>query len=635
MDLTVIVALVLVVVLIASQAPPHTYRFAQVWQVGAAMDLAQGGNWLMPRQQDEGIFKKPPLYAWMLAPLLKLTGAYNDLVYRIPAILGGIGTVVLIYLLTLRWLGRRIALITGVLWPICLHMSKLLYLALTDMPLTFFITASIFCVDRVLFHPAPKRMRKYWLVGLWATILLGAFTKGWGVANIPLVAGFVALGAGMGPGFGVLSRIQRPGDKLLVFLRLIAHRLWTAIKAVRLQWGIIAYLLLMGPYLAALFAWGGEEFRYLFRYEVIQRITGSGQSPPKSSSWPPVAYLLVRTLPISVFAVGALALVGVRRWFGRSSPIVLPLSWILAVLIPYSLSHGFRPDYLLPCYGAVAMLAAWAIDRAIRQGKAGARGIHAVHHGLAASVIITGLLVAIVSQAYLSWDLAPDALRDVISMPYYVAPTTWALLPVWVGIGVTATSLAIYAGLTWRTRLLVGLLCVVSLGMHFLDRYMNTEHAVTGDGVKIRRFAKEVDRIAQDEPLHMYYAAKLCVEPYLGRFGQRIPARIRYSDETAEESHRRVVSTLNQLTGKLLITCDRGLAALGTGELSKDGNFELHRSVWYQTHPEQLGDVIVETPPIREERWGRIYLIRLKDRIDPNGQPMFRIGSDPDESAGD
>ena len=49
------------------------------------------------------------------------------------------------------------ALLAACLWAVGMHMSKMLYLATTDMLLTFWITASIFCAEALICVPPDLR----------------------------------------------------------------------------------------------------------------------------------------------------------------------------------------------------------------------------------------------------------------------------------------------------------------------------------------------------------------------------------------------------------------------------------------------------------------------------------------------
>ena len=179
-DLAVVLLLVGVVVAIAAAAPSHLYAYAQLKRVGSAIAMLQTGNWLLPVNQTGGIASKPQLYPWLLAAALKLTGRYDDFVFRLPTIVAGLLTAAMVYFLARRWYGRRVALLAGCLWATMLHMGRMMYLAATDMLLTACVTASILCADRLLFHRAPRRHRWKWVVGLWASMILGALAKGWG-----------------------------------------------------------------------------------------------------------------------------------------------------------------------------------------------------------------------------------------------------------------------------------------------------------------------------------------------------------------------------------------------------------------------------------------------------------------------
>jgi hypothetical protein len=191
-DIGLILLLVAAMVAIRAQAPSHTYNYAQFWQIRASIDHLNGGSLLLAKIDSLGTpARKGPLYAWLLTATMRLTGANNDFIYRIPTILAAVALAILIYFLGRRWYGRWAGLIAACLWTTCLHMSKLMYLATTDMLLAWWIGLSVFCADRLTFHPASRR-RWLWTIGLWAAMICAALTKGWGIVNLAIIGGWLA-----------------------------------------------------------------------------------------------------------------------------------------------------------------------------------------------------------------------------------------------------------------------------------------------------------------------------------------------------------------------------------------------------------------------------------------------------------
>jgi 4-amino-4-deoxy-L-arabinose transferase-like glycosyltransferase len=622
-------ALLAAVVALAAHGPSHTYRFAQLWQIGAALDLVNEGDWLLPKNQLGQIFRKPQLYAWVEAAILRATGWYNELSYRIPTIVSAAVLVVVTWRLGVRWFGRRAGLAGAVLLVVCAHMGKLVYVALTDMMFAMWIALSLFCADRLLFHPAPRSRRLRWGVGLWSAMILGGLTKGWGLVNFPLVGLTLALAVVLGPGFGALRRV-RSDQELGLLARLIGRRLWRAMKATRFGWGMIAYLLVLVPLWLYMLHAGGEEFRSMVGRELGQRITGAGESAPKASSTPALIHLLYWTFPASLLAVGALLLEGPRRWLTRKGAVYLPLCWIAGVVIPFSLAHGFRPDYLLPCYPAVALLGGLAVERILHRGRQRGglyRAVWEVHYAIP---FVAGAALLVLSLSYFFPDLSPEPLAKNLPVPWHVRPETWVMCGALIPLGIALMIGAVVCKLRWKPAAALGLTCAGMLGVVFLETHLSSPHARSSDGVIMRRFGHAVRKAVGDDPLLLFWAEKIGTEAYLRRFGTYIPPWDPTRQETGEQLRQRVLAALNRSEVPWLVTTDRGLAYLGaTRPAEVPGpdvyvykDWELGKRP-LRPLPAQLGEVVVASSrAVESQRWGRLYLIRLADDIETTGQPI-------------
>jgi 4-amino-4-deoxy-L-arabinose transferase-like glycosyltransferase len=690
LDIGVVVLVVAAVIAIAAHAPSDTYAFAQYRQIGAVLGTLNGGQWLLPRNHEGRLARKPQLYAWLCAPVVWATGAYEDFVFRAPTLAAAVATGVMVYLLGRRWYGRRAGLLAGCLWGTLLHMSKLSYIATTDMLLTVWFTASVLCVDRLVFHPVRRGSRLRWVVGLWATVILGALSKGWGVASIPLIAVMIAIAAAVGPGFKAARLAGGFGGKLGLGARLVARRWWGASRAIGLLPGLGAVLVVLGLLFLAMLSVGGEEFKDILRYEVWRRATGEGEGAPLAGSVPPAAALLFFTLPASVFAVGALVLTGPGRWFWRKGPLCIPLCWIAAVVIPYSLVHGFRPDYLLPCYAAVALMGGWAVDEIARRGRGSGKITGVLRHVFAAAPVILGLTVVCMGLALLypreatelvgrllgRWPKVVESVRTSLAAPEAAGPETWAMLAAAVVLGVVVPVVGVWASLRWRLRTVVAAAIVAMIGVVFLDTHFLSRHARAGDGENILRFARQVRPLIDDEGFAVYRMEKLGTELYLGRFGRLIRLPEDRCPTGAASRPLGPLDALNALGETWLLTCDRGLVELGAAQLDQTGDFTLPMdlsfpdqqgssvltggagtlewgpdgrcvlvvdkargyvlpvdpsalkrdkegqwllkvSLSFRVHPGQLGRIVAFSPPIRSQRWGRMYLIRLGPRPIP------------------
>jgi len=614
-DLALVLAMVACVVAISAHAPSTTTAYAQLQQIGAVVGTIETGNWLLPRDHTGGLARKGQLYAWVDAPILMLTGIYNDFTFRLPTVASSFVAAVMIYLLGRRWYGRRAGLLAACMWASIHHMAKLMYVALTDMMVAALILASIFCADRLLFHPAARRRRKWWVLGLWATMILGGLSKGRGLLNVGVVGLMLAPAVALWPGFAAAGRARGYAGKAVVVVRLAGRRWWRAMKATAFLPGMaVTAGVLLAVWLAML-AEGGQEFRKIVDYEIWARITGSGPRAPHPKSVPTIVNLLYYMLPVTVFAAGAMVLAGPRRWLSRKSPLLLPLCWLVSVVLPFSLTHAARHDYLLPCYAGGALMGAWAVEEIARRAAAGRadRTASGVRHAMAAAAIVISALLMLAPAAMLFCEHLPRKLARYLS-PAIVAPETWWVLAFLIPAGVAGLWTAVAASLKWRVRTVSAVVIVGMLGVMFVERHAIARQARTGDGERLLRFAMAAREKIGADRFAKFRIGKLGTELYIGRFGTAVaPARPVAGDDV-KAAARSALANLKAADVPWLITCDKGLVELGAAEPAVEASYRLKvagKKVRFRTAAGLLGAVEIQSEPVISQRWGRAYLIRL------------------------
>jgi 4-amino-4-deoxy-L-arabinose transferase-like glycosyltransferase len=611
-NLLLILLLVGTIVLISATAPSSSYAHAQNYQMDCVLSAVTEGHWLLPHSQTRGLDRKPPLYVWLDAPILKLTGIYNDFTYRIPNTVALAAMAVLIYYLGKRWYSRRVGLLAACLWVTSLHMGKLSYIALTDMLLCLFFAGSIACADRLLFHRAPRNKRWAWGVGLWLTMILAALTKGWGLVNLPLLAVFIALASGVGAGFRVI-----PGRKGLAkagcIVQLLVRRWWRAAKGLYLGWGLLAMVLALAPILGAMFWLGGAEFRHVVYIEVLLRFTGLGGPPPPSHSMPAIVVLLYYQLPVTIFALGTLLLARPRRWLVGRSPLRLPLCWVAALVLPFSLSRGFRPDYLAPCYAGLALLAAWGIDQLAQLGPRRWQWSLSRHVMAAAPIGCAAALICLPVYLVVAPHL-PHGLRRVFHTSDELPAAMWTIIYCLPLAGVALLRAAIRASLRWKIATLAVLATIAMVGLMFLNGHVLSRHAAWRDGETMNDFATMVRPIIGDEPYAICQAEESCVPDWLGRFGHRLV------------TPKNIAQELNDANYRWLVISERGLVASGAAVADPKGSYDyciLNRRFRFSTSPEQFGVVrAVSKHEIDAYDFGRLFLVELSRPVQLQGKPL-------------
>lgn len=79
-----------------------------------AHQMAQGGNWLLPKLYDQVYLAKPPLDYWILAGLEKWTGRADEFIWRLPSAIAGSLLAVFLCWIGGRWFGRIGGLAGGI-----------------------------------------------------------------------------------------------------------------------------------------------------------------------------------------------------------------------------------------------------------------------------------------------------------------------------------------------------------------------------------------------------------------------------------------------------------------------------------------------------------------------------------------
>jgi len=310
---------------------PDSPRFAAV----ARDMLASGdwpGGWLFPRVGGDLYPDKPPVFFWLMAAAIWLTGSVRA-GFLLPSLLSALGTLWLVFDLSRRLWGPRAALLAGLLLLSCVQFVLQAHTAQIDGTLAFFTTLGLYGLLRHLLLGPDWRW--YALGG--AACGIGVITKG--VGFLPLLVllpwGWLRWrGAVAGAGGGWLRWALAP----LAALLMIA--LWFVPM-------IVASL--DDPALAA------YRNEILFGQTVDRYVAAEGHHAP---FW----YFFTGVIPWAwlplVLALPWLAPRWRDAWRERDARVLLPLGWALLVLGFFMLSSGKRGVYILPALPALCLAAA-------------------------------------------------------------------------------------------------------------------------------------------------------------------------------------------------------------------------------------------------------------------------------------
>ena len=172
----------LLVILIALAALLHVvtigtgdlYSETEGQYAGAAREMLESHQWLLPTNNGIPRLQKPPLLYWLIVASYKVLGV-NEAAARLPVALAVVATAALIFLIGEKLSDYWRGFIAGL---ICLSFCGTFLLARIVMPeplVSAFIAGAIFCG---LSGYERRRRRSVWFAGVWIFCALACLTKG-------------------------------------------------------------------------------------------------------------------------------------------------------------------------------------------------------------------------------------------------------------------------------------------------------------------------------------------------------------------------------------------------------------------------------------------------------------------------
>jgi 4-amino-4-deoxy-L-arabinose transferase-like glycosyltransferase len=320
--------------------PADEPRFALV-----ARDMLRSGDWMIPRVGGDLYADKPPVFFWLMAAAMALTGSLR-LGFLLPSLLAGVGSVLLVYDLLRRVRGREVAFAGGLVLLLTFQFVWQFRQAQIDGVLCFFTTLSLYGLLRHLFAGPGIG---WFLVG-WFAAGIGVITKGVGFLPLLLLIPFVVFAA---RGWPTTAPHRDPRWWLGPVFFLGAIALWFV------------------PMMVVTSA-GGELLEY--RNEILFKQTVTRYS----EAWhhhEPFWFYLVNVIPVLWLPLIALVPWLWPRWRAALRPaardtfVAVLLAWVVLVVLFFSASSGKRGVYVLPAVPALVMAAATWLPEILRLPK--------------------------------------------------------------------------------------------------------------------------------------------------------------------------------------------------------------------------------------------------------------------------
>lgn len=313
--------------------------------LGVALEMLQGGDWLIPHRAAEIYPDKPPLFMWAIAALIRL-GLSPHIALFLPALLAGVVTAAGLHDLGTRLWNPRVGLMAGLLFLATYQTYSIQRAGQIDGFLCLWTALGLYGMARhLLLGPAWG-----WFYAACAAMGFGIISKG--VGFLPVLM-FVPYAYAARQGWSGVVRL--PGE----------GRAWLL--------GLLVALAAIGTWLLPMLvkvALFGDEASRAYVGEILLRQTARRYA----NAWhhrEPFWYFFTTVIPKYwlplVLALPWLVPAWRRQLAKRDGRYLVLLGWVVLVLIFFSLSSGKRKLYIYPALPglvlAIAPLVPWLLRR--------------------------------------------------------------------------------------------------------------------------------------------------------------------------------------------------------------------------------------------------------------------------------
>lgn len=297
--------------------------------VGVAWEMLQSGRYGVPLLDGMPFFHKPPLFYWLTMLGLSVFGD-NVLGARFASLFGAGVLALGVFLFVRHYRNPRSAIMAALMLLTQPFLFAGSQFANLDMLVASMISLTIMTGAHAVREMEQNKPYRAILAGAYALAALGMLAKG--------LIGFVL-----------------PGGVLLAWLLL--SRRWALIPRVLWLPGIAVFLLLGLPWFLLMQKTYPGFYDYFVIYHHFKRFSQTGFNN-QHPFWFYVPVLLLLIMPWSLF-LGRLCKKAFWRPEGKSDDFrLLLLSWLLVILLFFSLPSSKLVGYIMPVLAPLAMLGA-------------------------------------------------------------------------------------------------------------------------------------------------------------------------------------------------------------------------------------------------------------------------------------
>jgi 4-amino-4-deoxy-L-arabinose transferase-like glycosyltransferase len=339
-----LLAIAFAAVTLPNLGTPSLWDVDEGVNVGCTREMMASGTWIVPTFNGELRTAKPVMLYWIQRASFNVFGT-DEWAARFPAVLLGLGTVLLTYELARRMFDAATGLLAGIALATAIEFCKLSHAATPDAPLIFFITLTLY-----LFWIGHEFGGRAWFYPAAVASALAMLTKG-------------PVGLAM------------PG--LIVALYFAWNRELKRLLDWRLVRAILLWLLIAAPWYGLVISETRGAYLAFFKNENAGRFLNAMEGHRG-----PIVYYIGA---LFAFFAPWSAFLGAAVWYGVRAALPKPvgsagglpladarahrflLCWAGAYLVFFSLAATKLPNYIAPLYPAIAILTARFLVRWARE----------------------------------------------------------------------------------------------------------------------------------------------------------------------------------------------------------------------------------------------------------------------------
>ncbi|MFO0811709.1 MAG: glycosyltransferase family 39 protein [Gemmatales bacterium] len=291
---------------------PDESRYAEIPRL-----MLRTGDWITPRLQGKPYNDKPPLVYWLIGASYWTFGVSIEAARLVPAVAGWL-TLMIVYLWTRRYLGRKMANYSAFIMLTMIGYLALMRMLLLDGVLSFLVIGSLLAGHHAL---SQRRHAGWWLV---SAIICGLGVLAKGPVAIVLVT----------PCLFMLRWLDRRTTPM-TFLDAVWYGF--VVLAIAVPW--YAVMMVTNEH------FGSEHF---FRHHFRRFLDPAHHQQP---FWYYIPALLIELLPWPILLVPVL-----QRWRLWTGPERFLMFFIGFCFLFFSIARAKLPTYLLPLLPLLAVM---------------------------------------------------------------------------------------------------------------------------------------------------------------------------------------------------------------------------------------------------------------------------------------